>query len=357
MSPHASEFRALRVYKTEQGMERRVETLPWHDLPELAEGAVRIAVEYSSLNYKDALSASGAPGVTKVYPHTPGIDAAGEVVASSDPRFSPGDGVVVTGFDLGMNTAGGYAESITVPGDWVQHRPPGLSSRSAMILGTAGFTAALSLMAVESGGTRPEDGMLAVSGASGGVGSMSVALADEAGWRVSAGSGKTSAVYSLIQIGAAEVVAREELSDGAQKPLLPARFAAAIDTVGGETLAALCKSLMPRGVVAACGLVGGTSVPASVFPFILRGVAIQGIDSQSYPAELRAAVWQRLAESEVPRRLEEAGLVTEITLDELATYFEHILEARVSGRVVVRVLGSAEGEDAAEAEGAEDAAD
>jgi len=340
-----SEFRALRVYKTEQGMERRVETLPKQDLPELAEGAVRIAVEYSSLNYKDALSANGAPGVTKVYPHTPGIDAAGEVTASSDKRFAVGDGVVVTGFDLGMNTAGGFGESITVPGDWVQHRPPGLSARDAMILGTAGFTAALSLMAVESGGTGPDDGLLAVSGASGGVGSLSVALADEAGWRVTAGSGKTSAVYSLIQIGAAEVVAREELSDGVKKPLLPARYAAAIDTVGGETLAALCKSLLPRGVVAACGMVGGTDVPVSVFPFILRGVSIQGIDSQSYPAELRAAVWLRLSQTGAPRRLEEAGLVTEIALEELEPYFEHILDGRVSGRVIVRVLGSADLED------------
>ncbi|MCA1754012.1 MAG: YhdH/YhfP family quinone oxidoreductase [Spirochaeta sp.] len=342
MSQTDSQFRALRVYKTEQGMECRLEQFPEADLPALADGEVRIAVEYSSLNYKDALSANGAPGVTKNYPHTPGIDAAGAVLASSDPRFTPGDAVVVTGFDLGMNTAGGHGEYIRVPGDWVQHRPPELSARDAMIFGTAGFTAALSLMAVESGGTQPDDGMLAVSGASGGVGSLSVALADEAGWRVSAGSGKSSAVYSLIQIGAAEVVAREDFSNGAQKPLLPARFAGAIDTVGGETLGALCKALLPRGVVAACGLVSGTDVPVSVFPFILRGVSIQGIDSQSYPAELRAAVWQRLAKSGVPRQLQEAGMVTEITLEELEPFFEHILGARVSGRVIVRVLGSPE---------------
>lgn len=345
MSRSESHFRALRVYKTEQGMERRIEQLPAEESGELADGAVRIAVEYSSLNYKDALSASGAPGVTKNYPHTPGIDAAGEVTGSSDKRFSVGDGVVVTGFDLGMNTAGGFGESITVPGDWVQHRPPGLSARDAMILGTAGFTAALSLIAVESGGPRPEDGPLAVSGASGGVGSLSVALADEAGWRVTAGSGKTSAAYSLIQIGAAEVVSREELSDGVKKALLPARFAAAIDTVGGETLAALCKALLPRGVVSACGMVGGTDVPVSVFPFILRGASIRGVDSQSYPAELRGEVWQRLAQSGAARRLEEAGLVTEITLDELEPYFEHILDGRVSGRVVVRLLGSPDPKD------------
>ena len=323
----ADTFRAFRV--TEQGDEfvRSVENLNRADLPA---GEVTVKVAYSSLNYKDALSASGNRGVTKSYPHTPGIDAAGTVLQSGDERFTEGDEVIVTSYDLGMNTPGGFAETVRVPAAWVVPLPPGLSVREAMVLGTAGFTAALCVDAIKHQGFQ--DGPIVVTGASGGVGSVAVALLAKLGLEVVASTGSDSAHDTLKSLGAARIVDRSELALKNDRPMLKAEYGGAVDTVGGSTLVNLLKRIEPHASVAACGLVGGADLELSVYPFILRGVNLLGIDSQNCPMPKRRRVWDKLGSD---WKLDLTPITTEIGLADLDEHIEAMLQGRTQGRILV----------------------
>lgn len=305
--------------------ERSIEQLP--------PGEVLVRVRYSSLNYKDALSATGNRGVTKRYPHTPGIDAAGTVAESQNPAFRPGDAVICTGFDLGMNTPGGFGQYIRVPADWLVRLPPGLTVRESMIYGTAGFTAALSVERLLQGGLTPEAGEVLVTGATGGVGSIAVAILARLGYRVVAATGKMQEQELLMQLGAASVVAREEIDDKSGKPLLPPRWAGAVDTVGGNILASILKSLKPFHAATCCGLVASPELPTTVLPFILRGVALLGVDSVYCPGPLRAALWARLAGPWKPPLLDR--LARECRLEQLDPEIDRILKGGQVGRVIV----------------------
>src|SRR5690606_11207457 len=285
-------FRAFRVHVEDGSVRRGVELVGADSLPD---HDVVVRVRYSSLNYKDALSASGNRGVTRNYPHTPGIDAAGVVVASRDERFAPGNCVICTGHDLGMDTPGGFGEYVSVPGDWLVRPPTGLTPEGAMALGTAGLTAALALRRLAAAGAAPGLGPLVVTGASGGVGSLAVWLAARAGYEVVASTGTAEAAGVLRRLGAARVAPREELSQVTERPLLRGELAGAVDTVGGVTLANLLKRTCVGGAVAACGLVGGAELHTTVFPFILRGVALMGVDSQHAPRDERVAAGEELA--------------------------------------------------------------
>ncbi len=325
----ADTFKAFRVTEQGDGLVRSVETMNRADLPA---GEVTVKVAYSSLNYKDALSASGNRGVTKSYPHTPGIDAAGTVLQSGDAGFSEGDEVVVTSYDLGMNTPGGFAEIVRVPAAWVVPLPPGLSLREAMALGTAGFTAALCVDAVKHQGFQ--DGPVVVTGASGGVGSVAVALLAKLGHEVVASTGSDSAHDTLKSLGAARVIDRSELALKNDRPMLKAEYGGAIDTVGGSTLVNLLKRLAPHASVAACGLVGGAELELSVYPFILRGVNLLGIDSQNCPMPKRRRVWDKLGDA---WQLDLAPVTTEIGLADLDEHIEAMLQGRTQGRILVKV--------------------
>lgn len=324
-------FRAFRVEKTEYGFSRSVQILGADTLPD---GALTVAVAYSSLNYKDALSATGGPGVTKTYPHTPGIDAAGTVLESRDDRFSVGDEVIVTSYDLGMNTPGGFGELIRVPAEWAVPLPDGLGLREAMVLGTAGLTAGLCLDALLAHGLEPEGGPVVVTGASGGVGSMAVALLAHLGFETLASTGTEAAHGWLRKLGASDILPRSELGEATERPLLKARFAGAIDTVGGEPLSNIVKSLHPRAAVAACGLVAGPELSLSVFPFILRGVSVLGIDSAACPMDVRRRVWKKLARA---WKVDLSVATREVTLDELSGVIDEILAGETQGRVLVKV--------------------
>lgn len=325
-------FRAYRVEPAGDGVAARVATLPLASLPE---GDVTVRVSYSSLNYKDALSARGHRGVTKRYPHTPGIDAAGVVTATRDPRFTEGQRVVVTSYDLGMDTPGGFGEFIRVPGDWVVPLPRGLDPRTAMVLGTAGLTAALALSRLEGAGLTPASGPIVVTGASGGVGSLAVALLAGRGYEAIASTGTPAAREQLTALGASRVIGRDELGTATDRPLLSARYAGGIDTVGGHTLENLIKSTARRGAVAACGHVQSPQLRLTVYPFILRGVGLLGVETAELPMAERVALWETLAREHAGWRLEE--LTTEVGLDELDGAVEAILRGATRGRVVVRV--------------------
>jgi putative YhdH/YhfP family quinone oxidoreductase len=326
-----TEFQALTVEQpTPKNFTRRIVTRTIRDLPP---GDLVVKVHYSSLNYKDALSATGHPGVTRNFPHTPGVDAAGEVVACADGAFAPGDQVIITGYDLGMETDGGFGQYIRIPSAWAVPLPKGLSLRESMAFGTAGLTAALCLWKLQQGGIAPDAGDILVTGATGGVGSIAVALLSRAGYRVVAATGKASASAWLTGLGAAEIVGREAIVAGAEKPMLKERWAGAVDVVGGVTLAAVIKSTRYGGVVTCCGLVGSPELPLNVYPFILRGVSLLGVDSVQASRVLRQEVWKRLAGDWKPERLEET--VTEVTLAELEEKITAILRGESRGRVVV----------------------
>lgn len=307
--------------------ERRVKDLP--------PGEVLIRVRFSSLNYKDALSATGNPGVSRVFPHTPGIDAAGEVVLSSVAAFAPGDHVIVTGYDLGMNTPGGFGQYIRVPASWVVKLPQRLSLRESMIVGTAGFTAALSVLRLIAAGVKPDGGDIIVSGATGGVGSIAVALLAKAGYRVVAATGKKCEQDFLSSLGAADIIGRDELLQDAERPLMKERWGGAVDVVGGTTLAALLKSTRYGGVVTCCGLVSSSELPVNVFPFILRGVSLLGIDSVQCPMETRLSVWDRLAGDWKLDNL--AGMAAECGLEDLEERIQGILQGQLRGRTLVNL--------------------
>ncbi|MEM9934777.1 MAG: YhdH/YhfP family quinone oxidoreductase [Bacteroidota bacterium] len=301
----------------------------------LPEGDVLIKVHYSALNYKDALSATGNKGVTRKYPHTPGIDAAGIVEESSASQFQKGQKVIVTSYDLGMNTSGGFGGYIRVPAGWVLPLPEGMSLRESMILGTAGLTAGIGVWKMQQMGQKVADGPIMVSGASGGVGSLAVAILHQAGYEVIGSTGKTTAAAYLNTLGASEIVDRAAINDESGKPLIRGTWAGAIDTVGGNTLATLLKGCKANGSVAACGLVASPSLKSTVFPFIIKGINLLGIDSATCPMEVRTQVWEKLASDwKVPTLGE---IVTDIKLEELDTYIEQILAGKTQGRVVVKV--------------------
>lgn len=326
-------FKALVVEKTaDKVIQRSIRDRTLADLPD---GELLVKVHYSSLNYKDALSATGHPGVTRNFPHTPGIDAAGEVVSCASGAFAPGELVIVTGWDLGMETDGGFGEYIRVPADWAVRLPAGLTPRASMALGTAGLTAALAVLKLEGAGVTAESGDILVTGATGGVGSLAVGILARAGYRVVAATGKTAEASFLRELGAVEVIGREEVVTGAEKPLLKERWAGVVDPVGGATLAAAIKATRYGGVVTCCGMVGAIDLPINVYPFILRGVSLLGIDSVQCPQAIREELWRRLATTWKPLRLEET--VIETSLDGLEEKIQAILEGKIRGRVLVNL--------------------
>ena len=326
-------YKAYVVEETDQNVfERNISENSIDDLPE---GEVLVKVHYSSLNYKDALSATGNKGVTRKFPHTPGVDASGVVEESKDDRFSVGQEVIVHGYDLGCNTWGGFGEYIRVPADWVVTLPKGLSMRESMIYGTAGYTAAYSVLRLQEYGVKPENGELLVTGATGGVGSVAVAILAKLGYQVVASTGKADQAQFLLDLGAKEVISREDSHDQSGKPLLRGRWAGVVDTVGGEILATAIKSTNPHGVVTCCGNVASADLPINVYPFILRGVSLVGIDSQDSPMNLRQEIWDRISTNWKLDNLEQ--LTTEITLQELDPNIELILQGKQRGRVLVNL--------------------
>ena len=329
----ATDFECFLVEKDEAGNLRRSVTR--RPLAELPAGEVLIRVQYSSLNYKDALAAQAHPGVVRKLPHVPGIDAAGVVEESSAPQIRPGDEVIVTSYDLGAGQWGGWGEHIRVPADWVVARPRGLSLREAMILGTAGFTAAQCVHAIEVNGGTPSAGEIVVTGSTGGVGCLAVMLLARLGYSVVAVTGKNDLEQRLKKWGASRVISRQEVVSDSPKPLLAARWAGAVDTVGGNTLATILRETKNYGVVSACGLVGGTDLPLTVHPFILRGVILAGISSQNLSADKRNETWRKLAAEWKPGQLEDVA--TEIGLRQVDEYVGRILKGEVAGRTVVRL--------------------
>ena len=326
-------FSALQTSDTDQGYQTALVTRTMDDLPA---GEVLIRVQWSSLNYKDALSGTGNKGVTRSYPHTPGIDAAGRVISDSSGTFVADTAVIVTGYDLGMNTAGGYGEYIRVPAGWVTRLPDAMEARTAMLLGTAGLTAGLCVQALLDSGVSPEDGDVLVTGATGGVGSLAVALLAHLGFSVVAGTGKADADGWLQSLGASRCVDRDALLADAERPVHKPRWAGAVDTLGGPALANAVKATRYGGSVACCGLAASTDLPLSVFPFILRNVRLLGVDSVEQPLAAKAAIWQRLATDWRIPALEQI-LCEEVALADVPDWFGRILAGGVRGRVLVKV--------------------
>ena len=324
-------FKAFWVEKTEDGFQRSIIEREESDLPE---GEVLIDVHYSSLNYKDGLSATGNPGVTRNFPHTPGIDAAGTVIESSAAGFSAGDEVIVIGFDLGMNTPGGFGQRIRVPAAWVVPCPAGLTLHTSMILGTAGFTAAECIDKLEAAGMTPAAGPVLVTGATGGVGSVAVKLLAHLGYEVAAVTGKAEQHELLKSLGATEILSREDAAAGTDKPLLAERWGGVVDTVGGDILFNAVKSLRYGCSLAACGLVAGPAFQATVLPFLLRNVNLLGIDSVELPLAEKQRIWQRLANEWL---VDLSALEEPLKLESLSDGIDRILAGAMVGRGVVHL--------------------
>ena len=324
-------FQALRVFEEDGQFVRRIVE---RSVDELPAGEVLVQVHYSSLNYKDALSASGNRGVTRNFPHTPGIDASGVVVASKQAGIAVGDSVIVTSYDLGMNTEGGFGEYIRVPGEWVIPQPQGLNLQEAMVYGTAGFTAAQSVWELEAAGCQKEKGPILVTGAAGGVGSIAVRLLLQAGYQVVGVTGHAEGRALLEQLGVSTILGRDEVSDDGKRPLLKPRWNGVIDNVGGLPLAHALKTTNPGGVVTTCGNVAGAELPITVFPFILRGLKLIGIDSQNCERALRLQLWEKLATDWKLANLQSG--VKEVTMEGMLAEVEAILRSDVKGRVVLR---------------------
>ena len=304
-------------------------------IDELPPGEVLIRVEYSALNYKDALSARGHKGITKKYPHTPGVDAAGVVEESNSSLFSIGEKVFVTGYDLGMNTSGGFGQYIKVPAGWVVKIPSDFSTKEIMIYGTAGFTAGIAIYEMQRNEITPDKGKILVTGATGGVGCLAVAMLSKAGYYVVASTGKNEKKDFLLKLGAKEVISREDVNDTSGKPLLKKQWAGAIDNVGGNTLSTIIKSLEHRGVIASIGLVQSDKLETTVYPFILRGVRLIGVDSAESPMDYRMKIWNKIFSEwriDNPEKL-----VKECTLDELDKEIELILKGGQTGRVLINM--------------------
>jgi acrylyl-CoA reductase (NADPH) len=325
-------FKAIRIDKADKGTTAQ---LTQFDEAELMEGDVTVRVEWSTLNYKDGLALTGKAPVVRRFPMIAGIDFAGTVEQSSHPQWKAGDKVVCTGWGMGETHLGAYAEKARVKGDWLVALPQGLSARDAMAIGTAGFTAMLSVLALEKHGLSPKSGPVVVTGAAGGVGSVATAVLSWLGYHVIASTGRASEADYLKHLGAAEVIDRNELS-AAGKPLAKERWAGGVDSVGSTTLANLLSMTKYGGAIAACGLAAGMDLPSSVAPFILRGVCLLGIDSVMCPIEPRKAAWQRLASDLDRTKLSE--ITTEIPLDEVSEWGAKILAGQVRGRIVVKIL-------------------
>ena len=324
-------YRALQIEKDDAGYRCTLKTLDDSALPE---GDVTVAVEYSTLNYKDGLAITGKSPVVRKFPLTPGIDLAGTVTDSSHPLFKAGDAVVLNGWGVGESHSGGLAQQARLKADWLIHRPQAFSARQAMAIGTAGYTAMLCVMALEKHGVMPEQGEVLVTGAGGGVGSVAIALLAKLGFRVVASTGRPHETDYLRTLGAIEVIDRATLS-APGKPLAKERWAGVVDTVGSHTLANACASTTYGGTVAACGLAQGMDLPATVAPFILRGVTLAGIDSVMAPRTLREAAWSRLARDLDVDKLE--AMTQEVGLADAIGLGAQILAGQVRGRVVVNV--------------------
>lgn len=325
-------FRAFRVHNDDQGYRGLVESI---GLDDLAAGDVTVRVRYSGINYKDALAGTGKGKIMRSYPMVGGIDVAGTVISSESERFSPGDEVLVTGAGLSETRDGGYSEYLRLDSNWVTPLPAGLSALEAMTIGTAGFTAALSLYRMEMNGQRPGQGPIVVTGATGGVGSIAVDILSNAGYEVHAISGKEEHFDWLSALGAEECISRHELEWG-QRPLESARWGGCVDSVGGEMLSGICAAIKPWGNIAACGLAGGIGLKTTVMPFIIRGVSLLGIDSPQCPYPIREKIWPKLAGEWKPTRLD---LIRNriVGLDDLNGIFDGMLEGNSLGRIVVEL--------------------
>lgn len=328
-------FKAYVVCKDEEGFRAGIEELTLSDLPE---EAVTIQVEYSSVNYKDGLASTENGKVVRAYPIIPGIDLAGTVVSSTDDRFKQGDKVLATGYGLGVQHYGGYSPYAKLPADWLVPLPEGLTTKEAMAIGTAGFTSAMSVEALLQAGVTPEMGPILVAGASGGVGSMAISILAQLGFDVIASTGKKNNEEQLLrQLGANEVISREDAYQKDKGALSPERFAGVIDPVGGSALNSVLASVQYGGAVALSGMTGGNTFESTVFPFILRGVSLVGIDSVYCPQNRRLKLWKLLGKEWKPETALSQG-VNEITLEELPHTLSRILEGRAVGRSVVRLI-------------------
>jgi len=327
-------FKAMVVTEIEEKQfTREIKQRQINDLPD---GDVLINVQYSSLNYKDALSASGNKGVTRNYPHTPGIDAAGVVAESKSPDFKVGEKVLVTGYDLGMNTSGGYAEYVRVPAHWVVKLPENLTLRESMVYGTAGFTAALSCFKLINSGVSPDKGPVLVTGATGGVGSIATSILVKSGYDVVAVNGIVDEAEYLLELGAKEVISIADADDQSGRPLLKPRWAGAIDTVAGNLLSTAIKTTKYGGAVTCCGNVGSAELQSSIFPFILNGITLLGIDSVNCPVDLRMQVWNKIASDWKLEPLDK--ITTELpSLEALEERIALILEGKSRGRAIVKI--------------------
>jgi acrylyl-CoA reductase (NADPH) len=324
-------FRAFIVDKMDDHFSAKTKTITLNDLPE---GNVIIKVQYSSVNYKDGLASIPTGKIVRSYPFVPGIDLAGVVVSSQDSRFDEGDEVIATSYEIGVSHYGGYSEYARIPGDWIVPLPEGLTLKEAMVYGTAGFTAALSVHRLEENGLTPDSGKVLVTGATGGVGSIAVAILAKRGYHVVASTGKESEHAFLKEIGAKEIVSREEIYGEKIKPLDKQLWAGAVDPVGGKTLAAILSKMTYNGSVSVSGLTGGTDVSTTVFPFILRGINLLGIDSVYCPMETRKVIWQRMASDFKPDSLLDT-IKNEVTLNELPQSLSLILKGEMRGRTIV----------------------
>lgn len=327
-----SSFKAIVIRKGEDG--QQTVGLSDFDESELMEGDVTLRVEWSTINYKDGLAVTGKAPVVRRFPMIAGIDAAGTVETSNHPDWKPGDRVVVNGWGCGETHLGFFGEKARVKGDWLVPLPTGIAARDAMAIGTAGYTAMLAVLALERHGLTPDRGPVVVTGAAGGVGSVAVAILAKLGWHVIASTGRSEETGYLKELGAAEVIARQDLA-GTPRPLAKERWAAGVDSVGSTTLANVLSMTRYHGAVAACGLAGGMDLPTSVAPFILRGVSLLGVDSVMCPQHLRREAWRRL-DSDLDRR-KLAQMTEEIGLDGVLDAGQRIVEGRVRGRIVVKI--------------------
>jgi len=324
-------FKAIRIDKADKGT---TAALTQFDEAELMDGDVTVRVEWSALNYKDGLAVTGKAPVVRRFPMIAGVDLAGTVEQSSHPLWKVGDRVICTGWGMGETHLGAYAEKARVKGDWLVRLPEGMSTREAMAIGTAGFTAMLSVLALEKHGLTPKHGPVVVTGAAGGVGSVATAVLSKLGFHVIASTGRLSEADYLKGLGAAEVIDRSELS-GTAKPLSKERWAGGVDSVGSTTLANVLSMTKYAGAIAACGLAAGMDLPTSVAPFILRGVCLLGIDSVMCPIEVRKTAWSRLASDLDRTKLTE--ITREIGLDQVIDAGAKILAGQVRGRIVVKI--------------------
>ncbi|WP_079710454.1 acrylyl-CoA reductase family protein [Paraliobacillus ryukyuensis] len=328
-------FRAYQLIKENDQVKGEVRELTEDDLPE---GELLIKVHYSSINYKDAMANMQDSPIVKEYPFVPGIDLAGEVVESSDDQFQKGDKVIATSYEIGVSHDGGYSEYARVSSALVIPLPTNLSLKEAMLYGTAGLTAALSVNRLEKNGLTPDEGKVLVTGATGGVGSFAIAMLAKKGYHVVASSGKAEAVDFLKAIGAKEVIGREDVQDEKIRPVSKQQWAAAVDPVGGKTLASILSKLEYNGAVAVSGLTGGVQVPTSVYPFILRGVSLLGVDSVYTPMQARKEAWERAASDLKPNeQVMETILNKEVGLDDLSEVLPTLLEGKSLGRIIVRL--------------------